>query len=69
MFDIGNPLLLPGCVIALGILLYLLRRRFSAEKRERRRREKSHRPVISRKRGPSVKLAVDVDKSKRDRQC
>ena len=67
MFDVGDPLLLLGCVVALGILLFLLRGRFSAERRERRRREKSHRPVVSRKRGPTVKLAADVEKSKRDR--
>jgi hypothetical protein len=67
MFDVGDPLLLLGCVVALGILLFLLRGRFSAESRERRRREKSHRPVVSRKRGPTVKLAADVDKPKRDR--
>jgi len=67
MFDVGDPLLLLGCVVALGILLFLLRGRFSAERRERRRREKSHRPVVSRKRGPSVRLAADVDKPKRER--
>ena len=67
MFDVGDPLLLLGCVVALGILLFLLRGRFSAERRERRRREKSHRPVVSRKRGPTVKLAADVEKSKRER--
>jgi len=41
---------------------------FSAETRERRRRGKNHRPVISRKQGPTVKLAVNEGKPKRDRK-
>jgi hypothetical protein len=45
-----------------------LRGHFTAEARGRRRRDKSHRPVISRKQGPTVRLAVDVDKPKRDRK-
>jgi hypothetical protein len=44
------------------------RREFGAEARERRRREKSHRPVASRKQGPTIKLAVDVGKPRRDRK-
>jgi hypothetical protein len=68
MFTIENPILWLFGVPALGVLLFLLRGHFSAETRERRRRGKSHRPVVSRKRGPTVKLAVDVDKPKRDRK-
>lgn len=68
MFTIENPYLWLIGVPALGILLFLLRGHFSAEKRARRRRGQSHRPVISRKHGPAVRLAVDVDKPKRDRK-
>ena len=68
MFNIGNPILWIIGVPALGVLLFLLRGHFNAETRDRRRRGKSHRPVISRKQGPTVRLAVDVDKPKRDRK-
>jgi len=68
MFTIENPYLWVIGVPALGALLFLLRGHFSAEKRERRRRGQSHRPVVSRKHGPTVRLAVDVDKPKRDRK-
>jgi hypothetical protein len=49
MFNIGNPILWISGVPALGVLLFLLRGHFNAETRERRRRGKSHRPVISQK--------------------
>ena len=68
MFTIENSILLLIGVPALGVLLFLLRGHFSAETRERRRRGKSHRPVVSRKQGPTVKLAVDVGKPERDRK-
>jgi hypothetical protein len=68
MFDIGNPILWIIGVPALGVLLFLLRGHFSAETRAQRRRGKSHRPVISRKPGPNVKLVVNVGKPKRDRK-
>jgi len=55
-------------VIALAVVLFLLRGHFSAEARARRRREKSHRPVVSRKQGPTVKLAVNAGKPKGDRK-
>lgn len=68
MLDIRNPVVWLVGFIALGIFFFLLRGCFGAEARERRRREKSHRPVISRKQGPTVKLAVNVDKPKGDRE-
>jgi hypothetical protein len=68
MLDIRNPLLWLISVIVLIVVLSLVRGHFSAEARERRRREKSHRPVTSRKQGPTVKLAVNVDKPSRDRK-
>jgi hypothetical protein len=67
MFTIEYPYLWLIGVPALFVLLFLLGSHFSAEKRERRRRGQSHRPVVSRKHGPSVRLAVHVDKPKRDR--
>jgi len=68
MRDIGNPILWLIGVLALVIVLFLARGRFSAQTRVRRRRERSHRPVVSRKPGPTVRLAVDVDKPERDRE-
>ena len=68
MFDIGNSILWIIGVPALAVLLFLLRGHFSAETRDRRRRGKSHRPVISRKQGPTVKLAVNAGKPKGDRK-
>ena len=52
-------------ILALSVILVLVRGYFSAEARERRRRDRSHGPVSSRKRGPTVRLAVDVDRPKR----
>ena len=68
MLDMRNPMLWLIGIIALAALWVLTRGHFSAEARARRRREKSNRPLISRKRGPTVRLAVKVDKSKRDRK-
>ena len=65
MLDISNPLFWLVVVVVLIGVMSLVRREFGSEARERRRREKSHRPVVSRKQGPSVKLAVEVGKSKR----
>ena len=62
MLDIRNPLVWLIGIIALAALWVLARRHFSAEARARRRREKSNRPIISRKRGPTVRLAVKVDR-------
>jgi len=68
MLDIRNPIFWLTVVIALAVVLFLARGQFSAEARSRRRRQRSHRPVISRKQGPTVRLAVEVDKPKRDRK-
>ena len=68
MLAIGNPVLWFMGVAALAAVLFWLRGRFSAEARERRRRDRSHRPVVSRKQGPTVKLAVNADEPKGDRK-
>ena len=68
MLDIRNPVPSLLGIIALGAVFLLARRHFSPEARARRRRDKSHRPVISRKQGPTVRLAVDLDESKGDRK-
>jgi len=68
MFDTGNPVLWLIGIIVLAAVFFLARGLFSAEERERRRRERSRGPVISRKKGPTVRLAVDVDKPERDRK-
>ena len=61
MLGIGHPMVwLIGIVAVAGTLL--ARGYFNAEARARRRRERSNRPLISRKRGPTVRLAVKVDK-------
>jgi len=68
MLGISNAILWLFGVLALGVVLFLVRGHLTAEARARRRREKSNRPVVSRKPGPTVRLAVDVDKAKRDRK-
>ena len=68
MFDTRNPVLWLIGIIVLAAVFFLARGLFSAEERERRRRARSHGPVISRKKGPTVRLAVDVDKPERDRK-
>jgi hypothetical protein len=65
MLDIRNPLFWLTSVVVLVAGSSLLRSHFSPEARERRRREKSHRHVISRKQGPTVKLAVGVGNQRR----
>lgn len=57
---------LVGSIVLVAVVLGV-RHSFSADAREARRRARSHGPVISRKRGPSVRLAVDLDKPKRRR--
>ncbi len=68
MLGIGNSILWPIGVLALGVVLFLVRGHFTAEARARRRREKSNRPVVSRKQGPTVKLAVNAGQPKGDRE-
>ena len=68
MFDPGNPVVWLVGVILLAAVAILVRNHFGAEARERRRRDRSHGPVISRKRGPAIRLAVDMDDRKRKRQ-
>jgi len=68
MFGIKNPELWFIGVVVVAVAALLARDLVSGEARARRRREKSHRPLISRKPGPSVTLAVDVDKPGRRRK-
>lgn len=68
MLDAGNPVLWLIGFIVLTFSFLLLRGRFNAEARARRRLEKSHRPVVSRRKGPTVRLAVEVEKPKGDRK-
>jgi hypothetical protein len=68
MFDPGNPVLWIVGIIVIAAIFLSARKHFTAEVRERRRRDRSHAPVVSRRRGPTVKLAVDVNESKRDRK-
>ena len=68
MLDARNPVVWLIGIIAPAVVFFLLRGHFTAEARARRRREKSNRPVVSRKQGPTVRLAVAVDKPKRVRK-
>jgi hypothetical protein len=68
MFDARNPALWIVGIIVIAAIFLFVRRHFNAGARERRRRDRSHAPVVSRKRSPSVRLAVGVDESKRDRK-
>jgi hypothetical protein len=68
MFGIANSVLVLVVIVLLGAFILGLSHYFSAGAKEARRRARSHGPVVSRKRGPSVKLAVDVDEPKRRRK-
>jgi hypothetical protein len=68
MFGIANSVLGLLVIVLLAAFILGLSHYFSADAKEARRRARSHGPVVSRKRGPSVKLAVDVDKPKRKRR-
>jgi len=68
MFGIANSFLWLLGIVLLGAVLLGLRHYYSADAREARRRARSHGPVISRKRGPSVRLGVAVEKPKRRRK-
>lgn len=67
MFDLGNPILWIIGVPALGVLLFLLRGRFSNEARERRRRGQNHKLVVFQKHGPTDRSTVNAGKPKGDR--
>ncbi len=67
MFEFDKPLVwMVGAVVLVGAIV-ALRRHFGAEARARRRRERSHGRVISRRHGPAVKLAVETEKPKKNR--
>jgi hypothetical protein len=68
MLDTRNPVVWLIGLTALAIVLFFVRGQFTAEARARRRRERSNRPVVSRRQGPTVRLAVNLDKPKRDRK-
>jgi len=68
MFGIVDSVLSLLALVVLAGAVFGLRHYYSANAREARRRARSHGPVVSRKRGPSVRLAVAVDKPKRRRK-
>ena len=68
MLDARNPVLWLIALIAFAVAFVWLRGYFSDEARGRRRRAKSHRPLVSRKHGPTVRLAVKGAKPKRGRK-
>lgn len=71
MFGIANSVLGLISLIVLVAIVLSWRHYFNAAAREARRRARSHGPVVSRRRGPSIRLAVDVNprnKAKRMRK-
>ena len=68
MLDARNPVVWLIGILAFAVAMAFVRGYFTSEARARWRLDKSHRLVISRKHGPTVRLAVDVDKPKRDRK-
>jgi hypothetical protein len=65
MLDLRNPAPWLLGIIALAAILFSVRRHLTPEARERRRRDRNYRRVISRKQGPTVRLAVNADHTKR----
>ena len=63
---INPPFWLIGITVLIAVTL-LVRGHFTAEAREARRRARSHGRVVSKGRGPMVKLAVETEKEKEDR--
>jgi hypothetical protein len=61
MNDFKHPLVWLTGGALLGALWLLWRPRFTPEARERRRRERSHRRVVSKGKRPTVKFAVRTD--------
>ena len=68
MFAITNPVLGLFGIAAMAAVVLGLRLHFSPESREARRRARNHGPVVSKKRGPSIHLAVNVVKAKQRRK-
>ena len=68
MLNVGNPMIWFIVIAAIVGIWVLGRGRFNPEARARRRRDRSNRPLISRKRGPTVRLAVKADKSSHERK-
>ncbi len=67
MLDIPSSVLWLLGILVLGATIFGLRRYFSANAREARRCARNHGPVVTRKHGPAIRLAVKVDNTKRDR--
>ncbi len=63
MNELKNPLVWIAGIALIGALLLLWRNRFTPEARERRRRDRSHRRVVSKSKRPTVKFAVRTDQS------
>jgi len=66
MFATINPFIWLAGIFVLMAAGFLLRGHFSAQAREARRRARSHGRVVSKGRGPTVKLAVETEKSRSD---
>jgi hypothetical protein len=64
MTNIGKVIVGLFGLVVLAVVLPRLLRYFSPKARERRRRERSHRKVVSRRQGLWVKLAVLTGKPK-----
>jgi len=67
MFDIENPVHWLVAVLALTAVGLLLLVFFNPEARERRRRERNHRRVVSKAKRPTVSLAVKTGTEKKER--
>jgi hypothetical protein len=66
MFAKGNLVYWSAGLLIAAVAAMALKSYFSPDARERRRRERSHGRVVSRREGPWVKLAVKTKKSKSD---
>lgn len=65
MFERFNPaILVPGALVAVTAIFFMVRHYFSPEARLRRRRYKNYGHTISKAKGPSVKLAANVEQAK-----
>ncbi len=63
MIDFKHPLVWLTGVALIGAFLLLWRTRFNPDARERRRRDRSHRRIVSKSKRPTVKFAVRTDQS------